>query len=237
MPNNVIIFKKIKFYNWNFKNLLKKIDKGGYLVAPAASALINISSNKKYYKALLNSDVAILDSGFFCILLRFFRNIEVKKFSGYLFLKKFLDLKFKENISFMLIDPSKADAKVNKLYLKKKKIKNITSYVAPFYSYKNISDIRLIKLIRKKKPRYIIINLGGEIQESLALYIKKKINFKSSIICTGAAIAFLTKRQAPINEFIDKYYLGWFMRVVYNPKKNLTRMLKSLFLIKYFIFR
>ena len=66
------------------------------------------------------------------------------------------------------------------------------------------------------KPRYILINLGGETQEILALYIKEKVDYKVSILCTGAAIAFLTKRQAPINDIIDKYYLGWLIRILYN---------------------
>ena len=46
MENNIIVFKGIKFYNYNFTQLLSKINKGGYLVAPAASALINITNPK-----------------------------------------------------------------------------------------------------------------------------------------------------------------------------------------------
>ena len=65
--------------------------------------------------------------------------------------------------------------------------------------------------------------------------IKKNINFKPSIICTGAAIAFLTKRQAPINDTLDKFYLGWFVRTLYNPRKFFIRIIKSLYLIKQFI--
>ena len=153
MRNTIITFKNIKFHNYDFEKILKKLNKGGYLVAPAASALNNISSNKPYYKALINSDIAILDSGFFCILLRLFKNKEVKKFSGYLFLKKFLDLNFDDNTPFLLIDPSKEDAKENKLYLKKKKINNVINYVAPLYNPNHVSDTRLIKLIRKKKTQ------------------------------------------------------------------------------------
>ena len=48
MKSNIIVFKGIKFYNYNFTKLLSKINKGGLLVAPAASALTNISKNKKY---------------------------------------------------------------------------------------------------------------------------------------------------------------------------------------------
>ena len=90
----------------------------------------------------------------------------------------------------------------------------------------------LIKLIKKYKPKYIIINIGGEILEILGLFIKNNINYKISIICTGAAIAFLTKKQAPINDFIDKFYLGWLIRIMFNPKKSLIRTIKSLGLIE-----
>ena len=48
-----------------------------------------------------------------------------------------------------------------------------------------------------------MINLGGGIQEILAIYINKNTKFKLSIMCTGAAIAFLTGEQAPINKYVD----------------------------------
>lgn len=233
--NSVIIFKKIKFYDYPFEVLLKKLNKGGYLVAPAASALTNIDHNSEYYESLIKADLAILDSGFFCILLRVFKNKKVSKFSGYLFLKKFLDIKFKRKTKFFLIDPSKTEAFFNKNYLKKKNIININSYIAPIYNSKNFKDEKLLHQIKKNKPRYILVNLGGEVQERLALYLRDNLKFKTSIICTGAAIAFLTKRQAPINDFVDKYYLGWIFRIIFNPRKHFLRALKSVFLIKLFI--
>ena len=235
MENDIIVFKGIKFYNYNFTKLLSKINKGGLLVAPAASALTNISNNKKYHESLKKSDVAIFDSGFFCILLRIFKGKKVNKFSGYLFLKNFLSMNFKKKTNFLTIDSTPDDKKINLSYLKSKNIKNVKSYVAPQYDHENINDKNLIKIIKKYKPTYIIINIGGEIQEMLGLFIKKNINFKSSIICTGAAIAFLTKRQAPITDTLDKFYLGWLVRTLYNPRKFFLRTIKSLYLIKQFI--
>ena len=172
MENHIINFKGIKFYNYDFNKLFSIIDKGGYLVAPAASALTDIDANKTYYNCLKKSDIAILDSGFFCILLRIFKGIKVTKFSGYLFLKNFIK-KVNKNKKILLIDPSIKDSKINKLFLKSKNIKKIKSYVSPEYKGK-VKDPKLIRLIKKYRPRYIIINLGGGTQELLALYIKKK---------------------------------------------------------------
>ena len=50
MEENIVIFKGIKFYNNNFDELFSKIDKGGYLVAPAASALTNIANDKNCHR-------------------------------------------------------------------------------------------------------------------------------------------------------------------------------------------
>ena len=50
----------------------------------------------------------------------------------------------------------------------------------------------------------------------LGLHLKKLKN-KVTILCTGGAISFFTGDQAPINNFIDKYYLGWLIRFIYNP--------------------
>jgi len=236
MEDNIINFKEIKFYNYNFAKLFTIIDEGGYLVAPAASALTNIGKDKTYHESLIQSDVAILDSGFFCILLRIFKGKKVSKFSGYLFLKNFLSLNFSKEIKFLSVDPNQEESKANKLLLNKNNIVNLKNYIAPQYIKEHIVDNNLLEEINRFQPRYIIINLGGGIQELLALYIKNNIKHKISILCTGAAIAFLTKKQAPINDIIDKLYLGWLARIIFNPKKSLIRTVKSLYLIKQFIF-
>lgn len=234
MNKKIIYFKNIKFYNLTFENILSKINKGGYLVAPAASALSKIHQNKKYYESLMQSDIAILDSGFFCILLRIFKGYKIRKLSGYLFLRKFLQVSHVKKFKFLTIDPSHTEANYNLEHLRKNNIKNVTSYVAPLYKNK-IKDKKLLKKIKILKPKYILINLGGEVQEILALYIKNNTKFNISIFCTGAAIAFLTKRQAPINDYIDKMYLGWFVRMLNDPKKHFNRVISSLNLVKFFI--
>tara|TARA_B100000989_G_scaffold268252_1_gene222838 strand:- start:7905 stop:8273 length:369 start_codon:yes stop_codon:yes gene_type:complete len=91
MKKKIINFYGIKFYNHDFKKLIGILDNGGYLVAPAASALSSIKMNTKYLEALQKSSVAILDSGFFCILLKIFKKKNVNKYSGYLFLKTFIN--------------------------------------------------------------------------------------------------------------------------------------------------
>ena len=235
MTRKTILFEGIKFQNIEYINLMAKIKKGGVLVAPAASALIDITRNKDYYKALLKSDFAILDSGLLCILLRFFRGEKAKKLSGYLFLKKFISSQKNKKDIILSVDPSDIDEKINNEYFKNNKIFNVFHYVAPVYVKSRIKDIKLLNKIKKIRPKYILINIGGGVQEVLGIYLRDNLNYKPVIICTGAAIAFLTKRQAPINIYVDKFYMGWLMRIIYNPKIFLYRTLRSVKLIKFFI--
>ena len=231
----IVNFLGIKFYNVDYQYVLDILLKGGkYLVIPAAYALARSYYFKKELKALQKSDIAIFDSGFFCFCLKFIKNINVNKFSGYKFLNFFLNDARIKNIKILSLDPSIEDLKYNKKYLQIKKFKFVKNYVCPMYSDKEaIADKKLIKLINEYKPKFIISNIAGGKQESLALYIKQNASANSSVICSGAALAFLTGRQAPITNFIDKHYLGWLIRLVYNPKLYFSRIRFSfkLFLI------
>lgn len=56
-------------------------------------------------------------------------------------------------------------------------------------------------------------------------------------LCLGGAIDFINGLQAPINTFTDKIYMGWLMRVIYNPKIFFVRVLKSFLFNKIFYFK
>ena len=140
---------------------------------------------------------------------------------------------FNNKDKILLINPTKKSSIINSNFLKSKKITNFKSYIAPKYN-NNYLDLKLIKSIKKFKPKYIMINIGGGTQEPLAIYLQKNIKYKLRIMCTGAAIAFMTGEQAPINYIIDKLYLGWFARIIWSPKLYLGRILKSFKIIRFF---
>lgn len=236
LKKNYKIFKifDIKFHDISFEILSKKLSSGVLVMFPAAPALVKIFNDQSYHKSLKNSDYVLFDSGYLCMLLRFLKNIHVKKLSGLKFLILFLDKLKKSKKKLFLINPSETDNKINDQYCKSIGIKTYKGYVAPHYS-NNIEDEKLLKILKKLKPKYILINIGGGTQEKLGLFIKKKTKFNSSIICSGAAIAFLTGRQARIPLFIDRLFLGWFFRIIFNPKIYFNRYLDSLklfFMIK-----
>lgn len=232
-----IIFKKIKFYNMREKNFDNFISKKGLFVFPAGPALASIQKSNEYYTSIQKADFTFFDSGFFVLLLKFLKNIDVNKFSGYRFLNLFFNyLKNNRNKSIFCIDPNLKFSKSNKSFFKNLGVKKIYNYLAPKYNPKNLIDKKLLRLLKKVKPDFILTNIGGGNQEILGLYLKKNLKFKTTILCTGGAISFFTGDQAPINSFIDKFYLGWFVRLIFSPLVFLKRYAFGLRLIPMVMF-
>lgn len=223
----------IRFIDASFTEIFDELKKGGIMIAPSAPSLTPITHDIVYHNSLKNSNFAILDSGLFCLLLLLFKGIKVKKLSGLAFLRKFLKTDFQEE-SLFLIEPSCMDATANRALLLSYgyTLNKSHQYIAPIYKQGEIVDLELMNILKKVRPKYLLINLGGGVQERLASSIKDHLNDPSlSIICTGAAISFLTERQAKIPEYLDNVYLGWLMRCLFDYKKFIPRYFQALKII------
>ena len=110
-------------------------------------------------------------------------------------------------------------------------LNNTYNYVAPIYNSQQIEDYNLIKILEEIKPNYIMTSIGGGTQEILGLFLKKKLKFKTTILCAGGAISFFTGDQAPINYIIDRLFLGWLVRIIFRPKVFFSRYFKAIKLI------
>ena len=129
------------------------------------------------------------------------------------------------------IDHNKKVSKSNSRYFKNLGIKKIYNHISPVYDVNNLTDKHLLKKIKKLKPNFILTNVGGGTQEILGLYLKKNLKFKTTILCTGGAISFFTGEQAPINDFIDKFFLGLIVRFFFNPLLFYKRFFNGLKLL------
>jgi UDP-N-acetyl-D-mannosaminuronic acid transferase (WecB/TagA/CpsF family) len=91
-------------------------------------------------------------------------------------------------------------------------------YVAPIYA-RPIEDRELLDRLRERRPKQIIVTIGGGTQEHLGLYLKVNLNYPVAVHCIGAAIAFLSGDQVHIPHWADKLYLGWLFRCLADPKR------------------
>jgi UDP-N-acetyl-D-mannosaminuronic acid transferase (WecB/TagA/CpsF family) len=101
-------------------------------------------------------------------------------------------------------------------------------YVAPKYPQKALADLTLLEKIESRRPRHIIVAIGGGIQEKLGLYLKENCACTTSIHCIGAAIGFLTGDQVRIPRWADRWILGWLFRCVSNPSRFVPRYARAL---------
>jgi len=220
----------IDFFNGQVKEVVDILKNGGLLVVPSGPGLASIPSDITYYRSLKSADVVIADSGYMTLLWNTTHSMKVNRISGLEFLNAFLaDEEVQKEHNFLLVNPRKEDADINLKYLNIQgfHLDEKNSYIAPFYPKGKIEDEELLKLIDEKKPKYVIINLGGGVQEILGAYLKKNLSYKPAIICTGAAIAFLTGEQAHIPSWADKLFLGWLIRCIEKPKQYIPRYLNA----------
>lgn len=220
----------VEFFNGSVQEAVKEIAKGGYMVVPSGPGLVTLPHDSNYAEALVKSDMAIADSRYMMLLWFFLRGQRVKRISGLTFLQEFFNLPdLKMPGKLFLVDPGDDETLTNRLYLESIGIPLSSgfSYVAPFYG-NTVEDCELVQLLGRLRPKYILLNIGGGSQEKLALYLIENLVYRPAIICTGAAIAFLSGKQAPIPAWADRTGLGWLWRCFYEPKKFIPRYLSAL---------
>lgn len=221
----------LDFYNGNVKGVVEYLkEEGGLLVVPSGPGLATIKSDTTYYKSLRSADVAIADSGYMTLLWNLTHAQKVNRISGLEFLVEFFaDKDVKSTAEILLVNPRQTEADANLAYLRQEgfELSNENSYLAPMYDKSKIEDAQLLKVIEEKKPKYVILNLGGGVQEILGAYLKSNLSYKPAIICTGAAIAFLTGEQAHIPTWADRLFMGWLIRCIEKPKMYIPRYLNA----------
>ena len=225
----------IRFLMGGYEEAHALLSGGRLMIVPSAPSLAYAKEDEIYYEALKGSDFAIPDSSFMVLLVRILAGIKLQVVSGLKFLNRFLDEAelIKETGRLFMVDPSEQEKELNQRYLLSKgiAIDDSDHYVAPLYPKNSMQDAKLLEIVRSKKPKYILINLGGGVQEKLGFYLKSHLDYRPGILCTGAAIAFLTGSQAAISPLADNLQIGWLVRCLDDPGQFAPRYLKSLSLI------
>jgi UDP-N-acetyl-D-mannosaminuronic acid transferase (WecB/TagA/CpsF family) len=234
MPATFQSILGIKFYVGDLPGLLELCAAGHFVVVPAASALVDLPNDSDYREALEQSDFAITDSGFMVIVWRFLTGQSLIRISGLALLRGFLaGNELRQPGSSVWIMPTARELEVNLEWLTRNNyaVTRDQCYIAPLYPKGPLIDPDLLHFIETRRPRYVIVNIGGGVQERLGLYLKRNLSIRPSIICIGAAIAFITGLQAKIPVWADRWMLGWFFRCLHAPRKFVPRAWKGLRLI------
>jgi hypothetical protein len=173
----------------------------------------------------------ITDSGFLVLLWNVMTRDNISRVSGLKYLKLLLSRpEFKTAGTSLWVMPSAEALERNRSWLESNgyPVRKEDCYAAPRYGRGAISDERLLALVEERRPRHIVVCVGGGTQEKLGLYLKQQCQGRPAIHCIGAAIGFLTGDQVHIPEWADRKVLGWFFRCVSNPRRFVPRYARAL---------
>lgn len=199
---------------------------GGLVVVPSAPVLLTMVKDPFTCEALLNSDLAITDSGLMVLLWRIIKRRGLKRVSGLEYLKLMLDEPaVREPHAMLWVMPSEAVMEGALAWLQQQGFPTTREdcYVAPMYDSSQVTDPVLLEMVNVRKPAHIVMAIGGGVQEKLAYFLKQGACYHPGIHCTGAAIGFLSGEQVRIPDWADRFFLGWLFRCLHAPGRFVPR--------------
>lgn len=220
----------IRFFTGSAEEAVQIGLAGGLVVVPAAPALVELQTNEPYREAVFNADLAITDSAFMVLLWRFLTGEKIPRVSGLKYLKLLVAMKAlspRESVLWIMPNATARDQNLAWLRSQGCDFTDRDCYLAPHYSGGTIVDDVLVKMVKARRPKHIVVCLGGGTQERVGLLLKRSCDFRPGIHCIGAAIGFLSGNQVGIPPWADRYFLGWLFRCLSEPRKFVPRYWKA----------
>jgi UDP-N-acetyl-D-mannosaminuronic acid transferase (WecB/TagA/CpsF family) len=220
----------LRFFNGNIDDVVDFMHHhGGYLVAPSGTCFARLREDERYRRAMLSADLAIADSGLMVLAWRLLRHEKIQRISGLTYLKYLLSqLRGEGSQEVLWVLPS--DRARQKLidwsHREAFSIRGENCYVAPRYGLE-VEDRRLLALVEQRRPAHIVIAIGSGPQEKLGYYLRENLSYRPAIHCTGAALGFITGDQIAIPDWADRFFLGWFFRLMAQPHRFIPRLTRG----------
>lgn len=222
----------VNFFVGTIGQATERAVSGGLVVAPSAPGLaVDLLKSASYREALTTADLAITDSGYMVILWRLLAGERLPRHSGLKLIRAVLardDLKSPGAIFWVM--PSAEESARNLAWLREQGFATTEAdtYLAPHYTPGPIHDRELVERIEARRPRVVMLAIGGGVQERLGLGLRGSLSYRPGILCLGAAIAFLTGGQVGIPPWADRLVLGWLLRLLSSPRKFWRRCWQAL---------
>jgi N-acetylglucosaminyldiphosphoundecaprenol N-acetyl-beta-D-mannosaminyltransferase len=220
----------LDFFNGDAATAVDRaLENRGLIVAPSGSCFRRLQHDAVYREAMTNADLILPDSGFMVLLWRFLRGERITRISGLAYLKELLGrAAFRSDRSTLWVLPDRHAREVALGWLQEHGFATTADncYVAPMYDA-HVEDPALRDRIQAQPPEHVVIALSGGVQEKLGFYLRGESQQRPTIHCIGGALGFVTGYQVAIPNWADRLYLGWFLRLLSNPKRFLPRALDA----------
>jgi exopolysaccharide biosynthesis WecB/TagA/CpsF family protein len=220
----------IQFFNGNVDEVLSLMfQHGGFLVAPSGTCFARLREDERYQHAILAADLAIADSGLMVSVWRLLQHENVQRISGFKYLKHLLGKLKGEGIGEVFWVLPSEDAQQKLFDWSRREafaIDRENCYVAPRYG-SEVEDRDLLALIEPRRPAHVIVAIGSGAQEKLGYYLRENLSYRPAIHCTGAALGFITGDQIAIPDWADRFFLGWLLRLMAQPRGFIPRLVSG----------
>jgi UDP-N-acetyl-D-mannosaminuronic acid transferase (WecB/TagA/CpsF family) len=206
---------------------------GGYIVIPAAPALIKLRYDEEYRHAMESADLAIADSGLLAVLWKLTTGRRLTNISGITYLRHLVDgcgLANGDSALCVLASSHARNKAVEWLRAAGIPVDEDNFYIASQPTALRHGHALLLK-IEEKRPRNIVIAMPGSGEENLALYLREYLLYRPCIHCVGAGLGFLSGAERPIPHWAERAHLGWLIRILAQPRMFFPRIGIALALI------
>ena len=220
----------IQFFNGDVEEAVGlMLQRGGLLVAPSGTCFARLRADKIYRRAVLAADLAIADSGLMVLLWRLLRRQKVERISGYKYLKHLLGRlkgEGKRDVFWILATKHAQRSLFDWSRREGFSVAEKNCYVAPWYG-SEVEDRDLLALLEQHGPTHVIVAIGSGAQEKLGYFMRENLSYRPAIHCIGAALGFITGDQISIPDWADRSYLGWFFRLLAQPRVFIPRLSRA----------
>lgn len=232
---------QIAFYRGSIASAIEQLrNEGGLLVAPSGPGLAELTEAPGYARALEDADIVLADSGFMVLFWWLLTGQWIARHSGYRFLSSLLHaagVDWENNSLWVMPDADEAWAMQQRFAIQGIHLPDSAIYLAPHYKTGAIEDPQLLELFKRHPVHWLMIQIGGGVQEPLGAWLKQQTAGSSpAILCTGAASAFILSRQVRIPLWADRLFLGWLFRTLSRPSVYGRRYGRS-FLLLFSLYR
>jgi len=179
----------IRFFTGSAEAAVQLGLEGGLVVVPAAPLLVELATNLGVREAVFSADLAITDSAFMVLLWQLLTGERIPRISGLRYLRLLLATKeFRSSETVFWVMPSAAARDQNLAWLRSQghDFTEKDCHVAPRYAAGPIVDELLVAQVKSRKPKHIVICLGGGTQERLGFMLRRECDFRPGIHCIGA---------------------------------------------------
>ena len=220
----------IQFFNGDVEEAVGlMLQRGGLLVAPSGTCFARLREDERYRRAIVAADLAIADSSLMVLLWRLLRRQKVERISGYKYLKHLLGRlkgEGKRDVFWILATKHAQRSLFEWSRREGFSVAEKNCYVAPWYG-SEVEDRDLLALLEQHRPTHVIVAIGSGAQEKLGYFMRENLSYRPAMHCIGAALGFITGDQISIPDWADRSYLGWFFRLLAQPRVFIPRLSRA----------